>query len=326
VTATVLILGDDHDAHSRVVAACLWRRHRLASQCWSFAQFPAERLSFVLENGGDYRSVGAELLELDRLHAIWWRRPGIPVVSEEIRDERVRRYARAEAEHFLTGIFQSLGVPIVNDPHRQHAASRKPLQLKVAADVGLKVPRTLLSNDPEQIRAFWSDLEGRCIYKAFASPSWIAVETRRMTAEDVKSLASAALSPIIVQEEVERSCDVRVNIFGDELFACCVEPRHAVAEIDSRFDITAVWEPCELPDEIKRALFRLMATLGLDYGCIDLRQDPSGELVFFEINPAGQFLFAEVDTAQPLSDAMARLLAEGSVNQSPLVTGPPLSG
>jgi glutathione synthase/RimK-type ligase-like ATP-grasp enzyme len=142
----------------------------------------------------------------------------------------------------------------------------------------------------------------------------------------VDGLASAALSPIIVQEEVERSCDVRVNIFGDELFACRVEPRHAVAEIDSRFDITAVWEPCELPDEIRRPLFRLMASLGLDYGCIDMRQDPSGELVFFEINPAGQFLFAEVDTAQPLSDAMARLLAEGGVNHSPLAPGPPLSG
>jgi hypothetical protein len=56
----------------------------------------------------------------------------------------------------------------------------------------------------------------------------------------------------------------------------------------------------------------LMTTLQLDYGCIDMRQQPDGEYVFFEINPAGQFLFAEIDTSEPLSAAMARLLVEGS--------------
>ena len=133
-----------------------------------------------------------------------------------------------------------------------------------------------------------------------------------MTTEDLDSLGGAALAPIIVQEEIERSCDVRVNIFGSELFASKVEANHPVAAVDSRFDVTAMWEPMTLPREVEDKLRALMEILRLDYGCIDMRQQPNGEFVFLEINPAGQFLFVEVDTGQPLSAAMARLLSGGS--------------
>jgi len=48
--------------------------------------------------------------------------------------------------------------------------------------------------------------------------------------------------------------------------------------------------------------------LGLHYGCIDLRRQPDGQYRFFEVNPSGQFLFAEIDTGQPLLNALATLL------------------
>lgn len=249
---------------------------------------------------------------VEQIHSVWWRRPGNATVSADIKDERVRRFAREEAEQFLAGVFESLGVPIINNPRHQRSASRKPLQLKAAISVGLRIPKTLLSNDPDRIRHFWSELNGRCIYKAFSSPSWTALDTRRMTADDLDSLQNAALCPIVVQEEIERICDVRVNIVASELFASKVVPKHPIATVDSRFDMTAVWEPLTLPPHVAHKLRALMELLKLDYGCIDMRQQPNGEFVFFEINPAGQFLFVEIDTGQPLSAAMARLLFEGS--------------
>jgi glutathione synthase/RimK-type ligase-like ATP-grasp enzyme len=311
---TVLILADEDDTHAKVVAVKLWEEHRLKSTVWSFARFPCdERLSFGLANGNGLEARGAPFAPgVDEIHSVWWRRPGYATASADIKDERVRRFARGEAEQFLTGVLESIGVPIINNPGRQHSASRKPLQLKSAVDVGLKIPKTLLSNDPDQIRNFWTKLGGRCIYKAFSSPYWTALETRRMTSDDLASLQNAALSPIIVQEEIERICDIRVNIFASELFACKVVPEHPIASVDSRFDLTAVWEPLTLPSDVANKLRALMELLQLDYGCIDMRLHPNGDFVFFEINPAGQFLFAEIDTGQPLSAAMARLLFEGS--------------
>ena len=57
-----------------------------------------------------------------------------------------------------------------------------------------------------------------------------------------------------------------------------------------------------------------MQSLGLVYGAIDLIVTPSGEYVFLEINPAGQFLWAESAAGLPLLDALATMLIEGRLD------------
>lgn len=68
-------------------------------------------------------------------------------------------------------------------------------------------------------------------------------------------------------------------------------------------------EPCELPDQVVSGIHRLMSRLGLVYGALDFRVRPDGEHVFLEINPAGQWLFIEDQTRQPISQAVAKQLA-----------------
>ena len=54
----------------------------------------------------------------------------------------------------------------------------------------------------------------------------------------------------------------------------------------------------------------LMAALGLVYGAIDMRLTEEGEYVFLEVNPAGQWLFIEQRTGQPITAAVTdRLVA-----------------
>lgn len=52
-----------------------------------------------------------------------------------------------------------------------------------------------------------------------------------------------------------------------------------------------------------------MDRLGPVYGAIDMRLGPDGRYVFFEVNPAGQWLFVEERTGQPITATLARLLA-----------------
>ena len=52
-----------------------------------------------------------------------------------------------------------------------------------------------------------------------------------------------------------------------------------------------------------------MGKLGLVYGAIDMRLTPNGRYVFLEINPAGQWLFIENRTGQPITMSLARILA-----------------
>ena len=116
--------------------------------------------------------------------------------------------------------------------------------------------------------------------------------------------------------------DVRVNIFGEAIFAADVNTHVPAAELDWRIDLTAKWKEHKLPDAIGRQLILLLNNLGLHYGCIDLRQQPDGNYKFFEVNPSGQFLFVEIDTGQPLLRSLAKLLVYPEVKNPQIALQP----
>jgi len=111
------------------------------------------------------------------------------------------------------------------------------------------------------------------------------------------------LARCIVQELLPTGEDIRVNIFGDEVYAA----EKTVESIDGRLD-AQLWREHTLPERLARKLVRLLRALGLDYGCADLRRLPDGRYFFLEVNPAGQFLMVERDTKQPLVESLCRLL------------------
>ena len=117
------------------------------------------------------------------------------------------------------------------------------------------------------------------------------------------------LCPIILQERIEGPSDVRVTIAGTRLFAARIDTADGCAGVDSRLDLDAPCVPHMLPDEVSAALFQVMNELGLLFGTIDLKLTHSNEYVFFEVNPQGQFLYIEILTGQPISAAVAALLA-----------------
>ena len=67
--------------------------------------------------------------------------------------------AARQCEIFLAGVAPFLdhgaGTFWVNPPASDVAAQQKACQLRSAARAGLKIPETLISNDPAEIRAFW---------------------------------------------------------------------------------------------------------------------------------------------------------------------------
>jgi biotin carboxylase len=56
----------------------------------------------------------------------------------------------------------------------------------------------------------------------------------------------------------------------------------------------------------------VMDALGLVIGTIDLKVAHNGEHVFLEVNPQGQFLYIEIRTGLPISEALAEFLALGA--------------
>jgi MvdD pre-ATP grasp domain len=291
----VLIVAPPGDAHALVVAGRIEARGHEAI-IWDSARLPhTDRLTLHVSRTGSaaiLESSACGTLNLGDLTSIWWRRPLAASIPSSVSDDFVRAYCRGESEQLLSGVLSGLAVPVYNNPDSEEAAARKPYQLKVAADVGLCVPRTVMTSSPEAIRALAAEGEPRgLVFKAFRSPVGSACATQRFLPSHLEQLELLDHAPVIFQDLVEPNVDIRASVIGGRIFA--VESRSP--RLDWRTDATVSWTHHELPEHIKEKVLTLMARLGLRLGHLDFRVDHGGRYVFFEVNPSGQFLFLEVD-------------------------------
>jgi len=210
------------------------------------------------------------------------------------------------------GLFEAMDALWINPPALDASASHKPYQLALAQTLGLEIPQTMMTSDPEEAREFWRACDGDVIYKQFVALQEAWSETRRLgEAEAQVADAAIRLAPVIFQRRVAAVADLRVTIIGDEVFAAAVDVRDLAYDLDVRMNLDAKHVAHDLPDDVADMLRALMRRLGLVYGAIDLRLAEDGRYVFLEINPAGQFLYVEQQTGQPITAALAARLAAG---------------
>lgn len=261
----------------------------------------------------EYRLDGRPI-DLGTIGSVWWRRPQVPDPSS-VTDHDARMFTANEWNEALNGLWQLIGAPWMNPPHRDEVAGRKAHQLRVAAEVGLRVPRTLVTSDPDRARAFIeAEGVGRTIFKTFSATHAIWRETRLVRQGELESLDAVRLAPVIFQEFIPAEADLRVTVVGDRIFPAAIDARGTDYEVDFRMSLgQAQTSVAELPQDVADRLHALMRRLGLVYGAIDMRRTPDGEHVFLEVNTAGEFLFVEERTEQPISRAIADWLAEPAI-------------
>jgi len=306
---TVLILASVSDIHAQAVMAALAARGAQA-ELVDTSEFPTNlALSMVFdgERCFELRRRGGGVLDLNDVHAVWWRRPQ-PFRLPAGMDATAQEFALSEARTAFHGLYQSLDAVWINDPARDAVAAHKPYQLTLAQQIGLEIPPTLMTNDVDKARAFFRQHDGALIYKQFLALPNSFRETRRLRPEDEAFADSIALAPVIFQRHVPAVADLRVTIVGNEVYAAATDVRNGDYPHDVRLNLDPKYEPHELPQQVLDKLHALMGRLDLVYGAIDLRLTPEGRYVFLEINPAGQFLYIEYATGQPIAAALARQL------------------
>ena len=161
------------------------------------------------------REWGVDGVDARDLRVMWWRRPQPYMPSDDVTDAPGPDVRRRRVCGRGRRAVVCLDAVWVNDPDRDEAASRKMWQLKVASEIGLRVPRTCMTNSPERARQFIAGEPGDVIYKAFSATPETWRETRVVTETQIGQLDQVRLAPVIFQEAIPGGCDIRVTMVGD---------------------------------------------------------------------------------------------------------------
>ncbi len=247
-----------------------------------------------------------DLISVKQLDVIWWRRFNYSQkVNPEITDDIIIDLINNECNEALLGLMINEFSGIwINEPSATRRAENKLIQLKIAEQTGFHVPKTIVSQDPKQIRKFCEVMNNDVIVKPIKGTNHRAVFTRRINEEHLKYDYSIKLAPVIYQEYIPGYKHIRAHCFGDSIYAALIETE----ELDWRENLNIPFRKIDLDKDLKNLIRAVVKNLGLRMGIIDLKISEDSVPLWLEINPQGQFLFIEGMTGLDLISYFAKFL------------------
>ncbi|MCY1005862.1 MvdC family ATP-grasp ribosomal peptide maturase [Nannocystis pusilla] len=242
--------------------------------------------------------------------AVWLWRLWPARLDERLTDEH-REAARRESFAALRGLLDLLPrVPWIDALDVGRAADDKARQLRLACDLGLAIPPTLITADPAAAREFFVAQAGQVVAKLQTplrqSMAGGGLPTRLLRRDDLDALAGLRHCPMVFQRYVPKAMELRIAWVDGRALVGALDG--AACGVDWRYECSASWQPHDLPEPVHRRLAALMTRLGLRQGAIDMIVTPSGEYVFLEVNPTGEWMMLEKELGLPISDALAAAL------------------
>ncbi len=338
----ILIAAGVEDVHIRRVVEELHRR--------------GEKPAFLYRNGSGLSTAiryegtpeGRQTLRLRQPHdslefdpaeirSVWHRNF---LMSADARERHfdVSLYACEQYRDYVDPLYGLLSHAHWVNPPPQHGASRfKVEQLAVAQRLGLRIPRTVVTDRVDEAISFFAEhghsdrdfiatkplgLSGFHRYDA-KRETWVSVarSTERITLSELKQRAhSSHRCPSIFQEYVEKDFELRVTMVGARALSCAIYSQQSPNE-EVRIDWRSASESekglgsiehraRQLPEDIETRCYALMRHFGLSLGGLDMIVTPSGDYVFLEVNPDPQWLWVEQLTGLPIAEALARELCD----------------
>jgi ATP-grasp ribosomal peptide maturase len=260
---------------------------------------------------GEIRSADGSV-DLRDIRSVYVRRPTAFTFPPSMTDAE-QRFAGREARRGIGGLLLSLPCAWMNHPSREADAEYKPLQLATAAACGLDVPRTVITNVPDDAAQHSVRLGSSVVYKTFASATVAdgqrvkLIYTNLITAPDMAD-SRVALTAHQFQQRVPKVRDVRATVVGTRVFAAniLVEDATPGGLLDWRADYDALlYEPVRLPDSVEASLLAMTERLGLSFAAADFVVTADDQHYFIDLNPNGQWSWIQEATGLPIAAAIA---------------------
>ncbi len=321
----VLILTEETDEHTNMIVPRLVERGVRPLRLHT-ADIPlTATMDTTLYNGRweGYLECSSGRVGLDEIRSAWFRRPGNPDLSQSLLPPEAREFALGETRAACRGLWRSLNCFWISHPSRVEEASYKVEQLQAAAQLGFTVPRTIVTNNPNALLAFYEECKGNIVYKTLWRPTVeyqhvaSAIYTTPLSLHHLERADTVRYSVCLFQEYVPKDFELRITVIGHRVFAVEIHSQaSAVTQHDWRhydFANTPHYIHDLLPNISDLCRRLVIEYYGLAFGAIDMVVTPRGDYVFLELNPNGQWAWLELLTGIPLADALADLLVAGQI-------------
>ena len=192
---------------------------------------------------------------------------------------------------------------VINRPAAMASNTSKPSQSMQIVSAGFDIPDTLITTDAAAVLEYWTKY-GTIIYKSI---SGIRSNDSRFTSSHVERLNNIAWCPTQFQEYIPGD-DYRIHIVGNSVFASQI-----ISEADDyRYPengLSVEMHTCSLPGYVEKRCKELVTTMGLVVAGVDLRNNPDGRWICFEVNPSPDFTYYYETASNRVAESIARLLA-----------------
>lgn len=248
------------------------------------------------------------------ISAIIYRRPK-PISLSNNYDEFYNRHIALEWSEVLEGFLSHIPVHLwINHPSLNYLASHKIEQLNKAKQFGLKTPKSIITNQREVANQFIINLQGRVIVKPLSS-GYIEREkpeddtliyTCKFPLSNIELLKKIDECPVLFQEQIEKSMDVRVTVVDNGLIAIGMtsldNSNEQILDIRRNDMENVIYSKLLVPRNVEKSILSLMKSYKLRFGALDFAITPKDEWIFFEINPNGQWAWLDQCAGAQISD------------------------
>jgi len=319
---TVLLISNSRDIHADAIANRLAVRD-VASVRLNVDAYPAEEV-WTLERQRNSKStrisrqVPAESIDFSEVTSVLLRRPASFGLDSSLSPE-IAAFVADESKASLIGLWDALADKRWISPYTFiRDAENKLRQLRIAASIGFKTPRTIVTNNPKDAAAFCAEVSEvitKAIHRgAIQRGSQVSImRTSVVNTSHLTELQRVRHCPSLLQEYVPKAYELRITVVGTLVFACRIDSQDSPeTRVDWRnYAVQIPYSATDLPDTVKLRCVALVNHLGLHFGAIDMVVTPDGDYVFLEINPAGQWLWIEERTGLRITEALVDLLVDG---------------
>ena len=196
----------------------------------------------------------------------------------------------------------------------------KEIVLSIAKSCGLYTPRTLISTSKDDLLKFYAKFP--IIYKPLNGFSYYTIgeQTYSSYVTEINQKVLTSLPnrffPSLFQERIKSEYEIRTFYLDGEFYSSAIVPqkkgRKRTVDVKQNYQ-SSRWVPYNFPDEFKEKIRKLMNTLNLNTGSIDVLKGIDGKYYFLEVNPVGQYLSPSISCGYCVEKNIAEWLIKKDI-------------